>query len=142
MNASRVIFQRVANGSKRGYIALLSVIFMASISIMIMVSVIASGIDASKTDLSLQQSGAARSMASSCAEEALQQVLETGTTSSSGNLAIASGTCSYVILSQSGQNIKINSTGYLGTITSRVQILIATTSPSIVLSSWGEVADF
>ena len=107
-----------------------------------MMSALLSGINASKTDFALQQAGSAKVVASSCGEEALQKILETGTTSSSGNLTIASGTCIYTITSQNGQNITINATGQVGTITSKVKIVIATTTPSIILSSWREVGDF
>jgi hypothetical protein len=125
-----------------GYIALISVLFIAAIGATIMISVIASGILASKTDLSLQQSGSARVLASSCAEEALEKILETGSTTGVGNLVIASGTCSYIITSTNGQNVTIQSTGILGTITSKIKVVIATTTPSITLSSWEEVSDF
>ena len=133
---------RVQQEARKGYIALISVILISAIGLSIMLSVIATGIDASKTDFSLQQSGGARSMASSCAEEALEKILETSTTSSNGALTIASGTCVYLITSTNGQNITINSTGFLGTVTSKIQVVIASTSPSITLSSWEEVADF
>lgn len=105
-----------------------------------MLSVIASGVDVSKSDLASQQSSMARAMASSCAEEALQKILETGTTSSSGGLTIASGTCTYLIDSMA--SLHVNATGFFGTMTSRVQVVISSTSPAIVLSSWREVADF
>lgn len=127
---------------RKGYIALISVILMAALGLGIMLSVVAMGIDASKTDFSLQQSGAARSIASSCAEEALQRIVETGTTTTGGNLAIASGTCSYTVTSTNGQNITIQSTGVLGTVTSKINVVIATTTPSVSLSSWEEVVDF
>lgn len=129
-------------GIRRGYIALLSVIIVGAIGTAIMLSVMLSGINASKTDIALQQAGNAKVAASSCGEEALQKILETSTTSSSGNLVIGSSTCSYTIISQSGQNIVINSTGKTGTVTSKVKIVVATTSPSILLSSWQEVGDF
>lgn len=127
---------------REGYIALISVLLIASIGAAIMISVIASGITASKTDFVLQQSGSARALASSCAEEALQKILETGSTTGSGNLTIASGTCLYTTTSVNGQNITIQSTGVLGTITSKIRVIIATTSPGITLSSWEEVSDF
>jgi hypothetical protein len=127
---------------KKGYIALISVILMSALGLGIMLSVVATGVDASKTDFSLQQSGAARSIASSCAEEALQRIVETGTTSSNGNLSIASGTCTYLITSTAGQNITIQSTGILGTVTSKIKVVLATTSPAVSLSSWEEVVDF
>ena len=127
----------------QGYIALISVILMSALGLGIMLSVIASGVNASRTDFSLQQSGAARSLASSCAEEALEKILETSTTSSSGNLTIGSGTCSYLIAAtSSGQTIIISSTGVLGTVTSKIKVVLATTTPGITLSSWEEVADF
>lgn len=129
-------------GARRGYIALLSVIIVGVIGTAIMLSVMLFGVSASKTDGSLQQSGNSKLMASSCGEEALQKILETATTSGNGSLAIGSGTCTYTITSQNGQNITIQSTGVSGTVTSRVKIIIATTTPAIVLSSWQEVGDF
>lgn len=137
-----MIFPICKQNYNRGYVALISVIMIGALGTAVMISVIASGINAGKTDLALQQSGIARVLASSCAEEALQKIVETGTTSSSGNLAIGSGTCSYLITSQSGLNITINSSGVLGTITKKVKVIISTTTPSLVLSSWQEVSDF
>ncbi len=138
-----MLFTFIHQESRKGYIALISVILMSALGLGIMLSVIAAGVNASRTDFSLQQSGGARSLASSCAEEALQKILETSTTTSSGNLTIGSGTCAYLITStSSGQNITISSTGILGTVTSKIKVVVATTTPGITLSSWEEVADF
>jgi hypothetical protein len=125
-----------------GYIALISVILIAAIGTAIMVSVIASGVTMTKTDLSLQQAGGARSLATSCAEEALQRILETGTTSSSGTVTLATGSCTYTIVSQNGQQVTINATGVQSTVVRKIKVVIATTTPSITLSSWEEVVDF
>ena len=138
----RAIQSNVSSEMKNGYIALISVILISALGVAIMVSVIASGITATKTDYSLQLSGSARSLASSCAEEALQKILETSTTSASGNLTIASGTCTYIITSTSSSATTINATGVLGTIVSKIKVSLSTTTPSIVLSSWEEVSDF
>jgi len=137
-----MIFFTNTHQLRQGYIALISVLLISAIGAAIMVSVIASGVTSSKTDFSLQQSGSARIMASSCAEEALQRISETGILAGSGNLTIASGTCSYVITSSSSQNVTITATGILGTITSKIKVILATTTPGITLSSWEEVADF
>lgn len=127
---------------RKGYVALLSVLIIGAIGVVSMLSVLLSGVSASKTDFALQQAGSAKVLASSCGEEALQQILESGTTSSSGSLTIVSDTCTYSITSQNGQNITVNATGQVGTITSKIKIIIATTTPSIILSSWREVGDF
>lgn len=125
-----------------GYIALLSVIVIGMVGASIMLSIIFSGIGALKTDIALQHGSQARLAANACGEEALQMILETGTTSSSGGFAVASGTCSYVITSVGGENITINATGLISSLTNKIKVIIATTSPSIVLSSWEEVSDF
>jgi hypothetical protein len=127
---------------RRGYIALLSVIMVGAIGTAIMLSVMLLGVSTSKTDFAVQQSGSAKVIASSCGEEALQKILETGTTSSSGGLSLGSGSCTYTVMSQNGQNITINSTGVVGTVVSKVKIVVSTTTPSIILSSWQEVGDF
>ena len=132
----------VINRNTKGYIALLSVIAVSAIGTAIMLAIILSGVNAARNDIVLQQGVAAGVLADSCGEEALQKILETATTSSLGNLTIDGNTCTYEVTSQNGQNITINSTGVVGTVSNRVKIIIATTSPSIVLSSWQEVDSF
>lgn len=130
------------SGVRRGYIALLSVIVVGAIGVAVLLSVMLSGISTSKTDFAVEQSGSAKVLASSCGEEALQKLLETGTTSISATTTIGSGVCSYTITNQGGQNITINAMAVIGTLTSKVKIVVATTTPAILLSSWQEVGDF
>lgn len=126
----------------RGYVALLSVIAIGVIGTAIMLSVMLQGINITKTNIAVEKAGQARVLASSCGEEALQKILETGTTSSSGNLTVASGTCSYTISATTSQMLIVLSTGLVDTIVSKIKIIVSTTTPSIVLSSWQEVGDF
>lgn len=134
--------QQGSTSFKRGYIALLSVIVVGAVGAAVMLSVMLSGVATSRTDFAIQQSGSAKVLASSCGEEALQKILETGTTSSSAVIVIGSSTCSYTITSTGGQNITIQATGIMGTLVSKVKIVVATTTPTILLSSWQEVGDF
>lgn len=126
---------------KRGYIALMSVILMGALGVAVMVSVISQGITSSKTELSLQQSGQARVLATACVEEALQIILETATTSRTADLTLGTGSCTYTI-TKPASSVIINSTGNYGTLVKRVQVTLSTSSPSIVLSSWQDVSDF
>lgn len=135
------MIQNTTCKSQRGYIALMSVILVGVLGVAVMISVVAQGVTSSKTDLSLQQSGQARVLATACAEEALQTILETGTTSRTSLLSLGSGTCSYSI-SKPANSVIINATGNFGTLVKRVQIILSTTTPSIVLSSWQDVSDF
>lgn len=132
---------RKMSRSQKGYIALMSVIIVGVLGAAVMISVIAQGVTSSKTDFSLQQSGQARVLATACAEEALQVMLETGTTSKTSSLLLGAGTCSYTI-SKPTSSVIINATGIFGTLVKRVQVILSTTTPSIVLSSWQDVSDF
>jgi hypothetical protein len=114
---------------------------MGALGVAVMVSVISQGITSSKTELSLQQSGQARVLATSCAEEALQVILETSTTSRVDTLTLNDGSCSYTI-SKPSSSVIINATGNYGSLVKRVQVVLSTSSPSIVLSSWQDVSDF
>jgi hypothetical protein len=137
----RVLFE-TKNSIRKGYIALLSVIVIGAIGVAVMMSVLLFGISSSKTDYALQQGGSAKIVASSCGEEALQRLLETGSTSMSGGLSIASGTCSYTVSSQNGQNTVLEIFGQYGETVSKIRIIVATTTPFIILSSWQDVGDF
>lgn len=137
-----IFLNNKVRGGVRGYIALLSVIAIGVIGTAIMFSVMLQGINVTRTNIAVEKAGQARVLASSCGEEALQKILETGTTSSSGNLAVTSGTCTYTITATTGQMIIVQSTGNVDTIVSKIKIIVATTTPSIVLSSWQEVGDF
>ncbi len=119
----------------------MSVILMGALGVAVMVSVISQGITSSKTELSLQQSGQARVLATACVEEALQIILETATTARTSALTLGTGSCSYSI-SKPSTSVIINSTGNYGTLVKRVQVILSTSSPSIVLSSWQDVSDF
>lgn len=126
----------------KGYIAMLSVILIAAIGTVVMMSVVASGVDSGKTNLSLQLSGTARMMATSCVEEALQEIIDTGTTSKRGTLTLGSNSCDYTISTSSGQTILVKATGTAMTVVSKILVIIASTTPSLTLSSWQEVSDF
>jgi hypothetical protein len=126
----------------RGYIALLSVMFISAIGLAIMLHVITAGVDAGKMDLVYQQLGMAKSVASSCVEDALQKIGNTGTTSLSSSLTSGSSSCVYSIAPSGGTTVTISATGTMGTITSKIRVIVSSTSTPLILSSWEDVADF
>ena len=119
----------------------MSVIIVGAIGLVLMVSTVYYSTLSAKTNFSLQQASQARMLSNTCAEEALQQIADTKTSSSTGSLTLASGTCSYTISIETGA-VTVKSTGISGTTTKRVKIVVASMSPSVVLSSWQEVSGF
>jgi hypothetical protein len=127
--------------SREGYVALLSVIALGAVGLAITVSLLTSGITFSKTNFEVQQKIQSRMAATSCAEEAMQQILDTGIETGSGILTIGSSTCSYTISSTS-TNLLVQAVGTSTSVVTRLNIILASSTPRIKLSSWQEVGDF
>lgn len=138
----RTVSFQINNRFNRGYIALFSVIVLGVIGLAITVSLLLNGILSSRIGLDLQQKNQARMSATSCAEEALQQILDVGITSGTGTLTLNTSTCIYIILSTSSQSITVQATGFSGQAVSKINITTSSSTPRIKLSSWQEVADF
>lgn len=126
----------------RGYIALFSVIILGSVGLAVTVSLLLNGILSARLGFDLQQKNQARMSATSCAEEALQQILDNGITSGTGSLTLDTSSCNYTILSTSSQTITVQSTGFSGTMVSKINVIVSSSTPRIKLSSWQEVGDF
>lgn len=135
-------YQHVARQLKKGYIALFSVIVLGAVSIVVAVSVLSTGVSASKFSFSVEEKIHSRIVSASCAEEMLQQILDTGLDSGSGNMSIASGTCTYTIIQTGLDSLRLNVEGVKGGAISRLRIEIASSTPRIKLSSWQEVSSF
>ncbi|MCF7843440.1 hypothetical protein K9M47_00915 [Candidatus Gracilibacteria bacterium] len=126
----------------RGYIALFSVIILGAIGLGVTVSLLLSGLSSSRTNFQLQQKSEARAVASTCAEEALQQILDTGIISGSATTTLSPDVfCTYVITSTGSQPL-IQAKGVSGIATSKINVILASSTPRIKLSSWQEVVDF
>lgn len=129
--------------ARRGYIALMSVIALSAIGLFITVGILAESVTSSKLHLLTLYKNQARTAATSCAEEALQLILDTGVDSATGGLSVGSSTCTYTILFNGATgNIEVQSTGQMGSSTTRIAISLASSTPRIKLSSWREVEGF
>jgi len=125
-----------------GYVALLSVLVVGAVGIAITVSLILLGLGSSRTSFATVQSNQATYLANACAEEALQQIRNSTSFTGSNNLTLGTGTCSYTVTSQGGENHTITASGVVDTITRKVKVIINQINPTIELVSWQEVADF
>ncbi len=128
--------------NQRGYITLLSTLFLVAIGGVVAGSIILLGLGFSKTSFALVQSNQAKALANACAEEALQQIQDSVPFSGSGSLTLGQGNCSYTVTKLTGQNRTITSSGTVGTIVRKVSISISKIRPSVNVTSWQEVADF
>ena len=127
------------DGRRGGYITLISVLIVGAVGTAATLSIILLGLGSARTSFVVEQSNQAKGLANACAEEALQQIRDSTPFVGSGNLAFGQGTCAYTVTSQGGTNRTIDTTGTVGSITRKVEVLITAINPSIVVSSWQEI---
>lgn len=128
--------------AKKGFVALISIIIIGAAAVSVAVSLLLLGVGASKTSLTLEQSGQTKGLANACAEQALEIIKENPSYSGTGNLTLGQGTCSYSVIDRSGQNKTINAAGTAGSSIRKVKINVNQITPIINIASWQEVADF
>jgi hypothetical protein len=134
---------RYLNHKKEGgYIALMSVIIAGVVAVSVTVSLLMLGFGASRTSFSLEQSAVARSLASACVEEGLQQIRDSTPYSGFNTLNLVSGDCSYEVINDGGQDRTINASSTVGQVVRREQVIIDAINPEINITFWQEVLSF
>ena len=128
--------------NRGGYILLLTVLIVAAVTVAASVSILTLSASKSKGGVYQAQSQEARFLADACAEEGLQQIVDSVPFSGSGVLNIGNGSCGYTVTKLAGQDREIESIGTVGTVVRKVFITIDTVRPSLNVATWQEVADF
>lgn len=127
---------------KSGYITLLSVLIASAVITAIAITLLLSGVNASRQTQTLETSRRANSFAKACAEEALEQVRDSSSFSGSGGLTFGGGTCSYSVVNTGGDSRLVQTTGISASVVRRIKITIDAINPRINVASWQEVTDF
>jgi hypothetical protein len=125
-----------------GFIALTNVIILGAFGALITTTLLLVGVSATRTSAVVEQSAQARALANACAESALQKIKETGSLTNNDILRLENGNCNYTSNSQSDGTGLLSALGMVGTAVRKIQIIITTTTPTVGISSWQEVADF
>jgi hypothetical protein len=126
----------------RGFIALMGVVLVSSISVLIVAGVLIQGAEQSKTTVAVERAFLARGYAQACAEEALERIKALPVFTGTSTLIFTKGDCSSVVINTGGSTRTIDSRGNAGTIVRRVKVLVSALSPQIIVSSWQEVGAF
>jgi hypothetical protein len=123
-----------------GYIALMAVLIVGAASLAIGLALLTMGADSQRSTLVLQQSAQARSLATACAEEALQEIHDDTAFTGTGNLNLGEGTCSYTVTNTGGSNRTITTSGVVGSVTRKLEIYATIGVSSISIISWQEIS--
>lgn len=129
------------NHSQSGFVVLLSTLIVLAISIGIGASLLVLAISSTQTSFALEQSNQAKGLATTCAEEALQQIIDASFVGT-GNIAAGHGTCTYTVTDTGSQTRLIESEGVVESIVRRVRVNVDAVDPGLGIARWEEVADF
>jgi hypothetical protein len=128
--------------AQHGYVTLYSVVLIGVVALTLTLSLLLLGIGSSRTGFTAGQSRQAATLATACAEEALEQIRSNSSFTGSNNFNLGSGSCTYVVTSQGGQNRTVDASGSAGTAVRKVKVILNAVTPVIGVVSWQDVADF
>lgn len=131
------------NQNQKGYIALISVVFISSLLVLIVVSF--NLISITEIGISLREVQTTESfyLAQACAEEALIKLKENVDYTGGEALEIEDGSCDIVSVEGEGnynRTIKVSSSFH--NMTRRIKVEIAEVNPQTKINSWEEVESF
>lgn len=121
---------------------LISVLIMGALSMSAVTTIFFTGVVAT-TDSRLFQAGAeAVALADACAEDGLQAIRDNSSFTGSVQVALGNGECEYTVTNTGGDSREVASSGTVGTIVRKVEVMIDAINPQINIVSWQQVADF
>jgi hypothetical protein len=127
------------NSISPGFVTLMAVIVMGAVSVIITVSVLLLGIDASRTSFTNEQSNQAKALANLCMEDALKTIDDTTGFTGTVNLSAGQGDCTYTVTDLGLENRIITASGTVGTVIRKITVSINDINPTINVTSWQEV---
>lgn len=129
--------------NSQGYVLLLSVIVVGVVSGSIAGTILLFGIGSNRTALATQQGMNAREVAQTCAQEVLEQLIQDTAYAGGEELVFENGTCTVSAVGGSGDvNRTVRVTAVSGESTRRMEVIVTTVGPPMVISSWQEVSVF
>jgi hypothetical protein len=123
---------------ERGYVALLAVLIVGAASTAVAVALLTIGVDSQRSALVAMRAVQARGLASTCAEEALQEIHDATSYTGTNTLNLGQGSCTYTVTNAGGVNRTITASGTVDTVVRRVALSISVGS-TITVTSWQEV---
>jgi hypothetical protein len=131
----------VKEAKQAGYVALIAVLIVGAAATAIGVALLSTGADSQRVALNRLQSRQARSLAVACGEEALQQIHDNASyTTSNGTMSMGQGSCTYKVSINTPTSSNISATGTVGTVTRKV-LATVTIGSTLSATSWKDVSD-
>lgn len=125
---------------RHGYVFLITVLLVGAIATIVVTSLLFIAVNNSRTTLILQQSALSHSYATSCAELALRSIRLDGGYGGNETVTMPRGNCKIFAVSVSGDDGRsVCVEGVSGATKRRMEVLLSSVLPSVVVTSWQEV---
>lgn len=130
--------KRQTTTQRPGLVLLLAVITLASVGVVVVLSLSTSSVQSITTSRAAIIGPQARQAAMACAEHGLDALRQTPG-AGSGNLTLTTGTCTYTTTEPSVGVYRIIAVGTAGDAVARCQVDMPTITPSITIGSWQDI---
>lgn len=130
------------NSHRSGYIALISILIISTIGLIMALGFAQEGMETNKGLVIKNKGQQALRNASACAEEALFKLREDLGYQGDESLSLREGECQIYPVATSTDEILIRTKGVVDNYESKLKVVVGTTTPSMEIKSWQEVADF
>lgn len=128
--------------SFKGFVILINVLAVAIVGSTIVISLLWLAIGSSNNHVTLLNSMQTRNLANACVEVALQEIRNNTSYSGSDVVSINDIECSYTVTIPSNGNREITASSTYNNVVKKIEVLVSQVDPTIIISSWQEVADF
>lgn len=125
--------------SESGYVALMAVLITAAVAVATCLTILDVATYRARDVGVEQQSVTARSLASGCAEEALQVVNDASGYTGSGTYILNGNTCSYTVTSTGSTTRTILAVATVGNVVRKIQVYVTIGSTTITVTSWQDI---
>ena len=125
-----------------GYIALISILIISTIGLIIAFSFAQEGVESGKILAARNKGHQALMNASACAEEALIALRDDLSYTGDEILSLDEGTCEVRPVATTTDEIIVQTEGVVDNYTSRLEVIVGTTSPYMEIKSWQQVKSF
>ncbi len=127
-------------GKKNGFVTLTAVLVLGLVALITVSGSLLTSNDNFSKNKTLRISIAARHLAESCAEIALNTLKSNVAYTGNENMVLPFGTCSILTISGSGNNNRVLQTrATISNITRELQIDIQTINPNTIITAWQEL---
>ena len=130
--------QRLYDNHNGGYVTLVTVLALAAIAASLSTAMLLFGTDSTLTSRTVFESASARTLATACAEMALQAIWDDGTYTGTDTISLGTGSCTYTVTNDGGEARTITVSGTEDDVSQSFSITLDQVTSLVNVTAWTE----